>query len=415
LVSLTKNYFINCKSNLGGVRKLYLFPFVKYSRSLISVVGNVLVSYPTTVIYEFDFVGTPNVDISQDENDGGKFYNNNITFDLLGLKDAVEIQKLAKKDYIIIFEDENGNNRILGLKNGLALDSLTSNTGGAKSDLSGFNLSFKGQEEEEPYFINNLSNAGFVLEDEPILDPDALLYLTNSGIVDPQIIDSVNVLFIELKNSSLYDKIKAGWLHAGDTYDKQKLNIKNPIDSDAAFRLTNLNVGGISRFTDVNGTTEVQDTHFNMSNELDVSSCGATITSGGQFFSSEGNRVAFGAVQPSKRFSIVITNGSIGVFRISSQIVPTQPNGSGIFTAQSSNSLGTYFRDGVKLTSGTVTGSLPTFSCYLNGMNNQGAASNVDARRLQTCLIHEALNDLESVSLHNIIDTFENSLNRKTW
>ena len=128
------------------------------------MVGNVLVSYPTTLIYEFDFVGNPNVDISQDENDGGKFYNNNITFDLLGLKDALEIQKLAKKDYIIIFEDENGNNRILGLKNGLSLDSLTSNTGGAKSDLSGFNLSFKGQEEEEPYFINNLFDTGFQIE-----------------------------------------------------------------------------------------------------------------------------------------------------------------------------------------------------------------------------------------------------------
>ncbi len=131
------------------------------------MVGNLLVSYPTTVIYEFDFVGNPNIDISQDENDGGKFYNNNITFDLVGLKDAVEIQKLAKKDYIIIFEDENGNNRILGLKNGLVLDSLTSTTGASKSDLSGFNLSFKGQEEEEPYFINNLTDVGFVLPDDP--------------------------------------------------------------------------------------------------------------------------------------------------------------------------------------------------------------------------------------------------------
>ena len=66
------------------------------------MVGNLLVSYPTTLIYEFEFVGNPNIDISQDENDGGKFYNNNITFDLVGLSDAVEIQKLAKKDYIII-------------------------------------------------------------------------------------------------------------------------------------------------------------------------------------------------------------------------------------------------------------------------------------------------------------------------
>jgi len=41
--------------------------------------------------------------------------------------------------------------------------------GGAKSDLSGFNLSFKGQEEQEPYFINNLANTGFVLDNEPPL------------------------------------------------------------------------------------------------------------------------------------------------------------------------------------------------------------------------------------------------------
>tara|TARA_R110002049_G_scaffold171705_5_gene338501 strand:- start:52 stop:846 length:795 start_codon:yes stop_codon:yes gene_type:complete len=263
--------------------------------------------------------------------------------------------------------------------------------------------------------IRTLNARKTVYQDSFDFDPDALLYLTNSGITNNDIRLNVNTFFLDIKAAGLYDKIKAGWLHSGDTYDKQKLNIKNPIDSDSAYRLTNLNTGGISRFTDVNGTTEIQDTHFNMDNELDVSSCGATITSGGQFFSSEGSRIAFGAIQPSKRFSIIITTGSIGVFRISSQIVPTQPNGSGIFTAQSLSSLGTFFRDGVKLTSGTVTGDLPTFNCYLNALNNQGVASNVDARRLQTCLIHEALTDAETVDLHLIIDTFEASLNRKTW
>ena len=263
--------------------------------------------------------------------------------------------------------------------------------------------------------IRNLNHRKISNQVVESLDLDAKTFLNNSGLVDLAIRFEVNNFFISLKSLGLYDKIKAGWLHAGDTYDKQKLNIKNPIDSDAAYRLTNLNTGGTSRFTDVNGTTEIQDTHFNMDNELDVSSCGATITSGGQLSSSEGSRIAFGAIQPSKRFSIIITTGSIGVFRISSQIVPTQPNGSGIFTAQSLSSLGTFFRDGVKLTSGTVTGDLPTFSCYLNALNNQGVASNVDARRLQTCLIHEALTDSETISLHSIIDTFEDNLGRKNW
>ena len=415
MVSLTKNYFINCKSNLGGVRKLYLFPFVKYSRSLLTVVGNLLVSYPTTLIYEFDFVGNPNVDISQDENDGGKFYNNNITFDLVGLKDAVEIQKLAKKDYIIIFEDENGNNRILGLKNGLALDSLTSNTGGAKSDLSGFNLSFKGQEEEEPYFINNLANAGFVLEDEPILDPDALLYLTNSGIVDPQIIDSVNVLFIELKNSSLYDKIKAGWLHAGNTYNKQKLNIKNPIDSDAAFRLTNL----VTVIDNELGSTSAQNTHFIMDDNLDISSCGTTVTSGA---GTGGAKIAFGASSSnnSGRFSLLMATsiGGVLAFRITTQRTAPNSDSIGVYTNQKiSATNGNVWKNGSKIINdSSFSGVLPDiYPMYLNAFNQSGSFSNQDNKRLQTCLIHEGLTDLEVVSLHNIINTFENSLNRKTW
>jgi hypothetical protein len=295
------------------------------------------------------------------------------------------------------------------------LDSLTSNTGGSKSDLSGFNLSFKGQEEEEPYFINNLSNTGFVLEDEPILDPDALLYLTNSGIVDPQIIDSVNVLFIELKNSSLYDKIKAGWLHAGNTYNKQKLNIKNPIDSDAAFRLTNL----VTVIDNELGSTSAQNTHFIMDDNLDLSSCGTTVTSGA---GTGGSKIVFGAisVNNNNRFSLLMTSGIGGVlaFRITTQRTIPNSDSIGVYTNQKiSVTNGNVWKNGSKIINdSSFTGDLPdTQSMYLNAINNKGILGNQDNKRLQTCLIHEGLTDLEVVSLHNIINTFENSLNRKTW
>ena len=163
MVSITKGLNLKCKNNLGGVKYIYLFPFVKYQRSLIGLNGNFLVNFPQTEIYKFEFVGVPTLDISQDEDDGGKFYNNSISFNLQGLKDAFEVQKLAKKDYRCIIETNKGNKRILGLFNGLYLDKLTSNTGSGKSDLNGFSLSFKGEEIKEPFFIEDLADAGFTV------------------------------------------------------------------------------------------------------------------------------------------------------------------------------------------------------------------------------------------------------------
>ena len=48
-----------CRNSLGGISKLWLFPFVKYSRSQIITNNNILVTFPNTDIYRFDFNGNP--------------------------------------------------------------------------------------------------------------------------------------------------------------------------------------------------------------------------------------------------------------------------------------------------------------------------------------------------------------------
>ena len=150
-----------CRNNLGGISKLWLFPFVKYSRSQIVINNNVLLSFPDTTIYRFNYNGNPAPTENQSENDGGKFYDLSISFDLLYSSDAPNIEKLLKKDYRLIFQDRNGLYRIFGLYTGLVCDSLTYNSGGGKSDLNGFTLSFSGQEEKGSFFIDNLEDAGF--------------------------------------------------------------------------------------------------------------------------------------------------------------------------------------------------------------------------------------------------------------
>ena len=150
-----------CRNNLGGISKLWLFPFVKYNRSQIVINNNVLLSFPDTTIYRFNYNGNPAPTENQSENDGGKFYDLSISFDLLYSSDAPNIEKLLKKDYRLIFQDRNGLYRIFGLYTGLVCDSLTYNSGGGKSDLNGFTLSFSGQEEKGSFFIDNLEDAGF--------------------------------------------------------------------------------------------------------------------------------------------------------------------------------------------------------------------------------------------------------------
>jgi hypothetical protein len=150
-----------CKSNLGGVDKLWLFPFVKYSRSQIVTDGNILVSFPTTDIYRFNYNGNPAPSENQSENEGGKFYDLGLSFDLAKSTDSFNIEKLIKKDYRLIFQDRNGLYRIFGLYTGLICETITYNTGSGKSDLNGFNLSFNGQEEKGSFFINDLEQAGF--------------------------------------------------------------------------------------------------------------------------------------------------------------------------------------------------------------------------------------------------------------
>jgi len=160
---ITQSFGKRCKDNLGGVQKLYLFPYVKYLRSQIITDGEYLVSFPTTTIFEFDSVQISFSEPMQ-ENEGGKFYNQSLSFSLIGNNDFLELQRLLKKDYRCIIQDWKGNYKILGLYTGLECTTLTQQTGGGKSELNGFNLSFEGQEYRSSLFIENLQDAGFIID-----------------------------------------------------------------------------------------------------------------------------------------------------------------------------------------------------------------------------------------------------------
>ena len=95
-------------------------------------------------------------------------------------------------------------------------------------------------------------------------DADAQLFITNAAITDPTQQTAVNNLVINLKGYGIWTKMKALYPFVGGTSTQHKFNLKNPLDTDAAFRLVfnggfTHNSNGITG----NGTNGYADTKLN--------------------------------------------------------------------------------------------------------------------------------------------------------
>lgn len=174
-MEIVSGYNRKCKDSVGGVRKVWLCKYVKYSRSQIITSGNILVSFPDTFIYSFHSVETSNASELMEQNDGGKFYNQSISLSFQGA-DLKEIELLQNIDFRILYLDNNGVYKILGLRNGMEAGTVTYETGTSKNSLNGFKINFTGKEIEESVFVTDLADVGFIEEGET---PDHFLLLQN--------------------------------------------------------------------------------------------------------------------------------------------------------------------------------------------------------------------------------------------
>lgn len=143
-----------CKNLQGGIDAIYLFPFVKYSRSQIKTLGQKLVEFPTTFIYTYfsqvsDF--SENTSIER----GNVTWTQTLNFELLKTYEGSEAYKLVNKDYRAIFIDRIGNIRILGLYNGCEA-TVTDTTGGDKSSANSYQITLTAKEDNQAYYIDAL-------------------------------------------------------------------------------------------------------------------------------------------------------------------------------------------------------------------------------------------------------------------
>ena len=79
---------------------------------------------------------------------------------------------------------------------------------------------------------------GFLTSFSQPLDPDAAAFLSAAGISNQVQSNAINNLVIDLKEEALWTMMDAIYPVVGGTAASHKLNLKDPRDLDAAFRLT---------------------------------------------------------------------------------------------------------------------------------------------------------------------------------
>ena len=151
---------LSCKDNVGGVKRLFLFGYVPYSYSQIVATpkGGELVTFPATDMYEFE---THDARLTEDANksDNGLSYTQTLTFTLKkqDYDTTNELTKMERFDFRYIVQLNSGQYKIGGLYKGAKL-SFKTTTGGAKTDLNGYEVTIEGDEEYQAAFISDLDD-----------------------------------------------------------------------------------------------------------------------------------------------------------------------------------------------------------------------------------------------------------------
>lgn len=138
-------------NRLGGIDKLYLFAYEKYSKSLNLVSDQEVVTFPETTAYQFD---GENMSFTESTSlkDGGVEWTQKLSFTITKSSSNSEVFKLVNKDYSAVILDRNGDYRFIGMRNGGEV-SVSSTTGTSKGEMNGYSISLEAKEDNQAYYI----------------------------------------------------------------------------------------------------------------------------------------------------------------------------------------------------------------------------------------------------------------------
>jgi hypothetical protein len=253
---------------------------------------------------------------------------------------------------------------------------------------------------------------------QTVSDADAQAFVTAADIQDQVEANAINNLVIGMKADGLWTKMSAIYPFVGGTSSTHKFNLKNPLDTDAAFRLV-FNGGWTHSSTGAtpNGTNGYANTFLTPSTSLTVDSHSLSYYSRSNIL--ESNKTVIGSgfnYDPLINISIYNqTNYNGPNFGVSAPSY-TETTGLGFFTGtRTAINNAKIYRNGVlKNTSTTnrTTATLPAFPLTIGGFNKNSVLEGYTAKECAFASIGSGLTDTEAANFYTAVQAFQTSLNR---
>jgi hypothetical protein len=262
---------------------------------------------------------------------------------------------------------------------------------------------------------------------QTVSDADAQAFV-NAAVIEDQVqATAINQLVIDMKGYGLWSKMKAVYPFVGGTATSHKWNLKNPLDTNAAFRLSF--VGGwthTAQGAQANGTNGYGDTflipntafsvadniHLSVYSRTDQSPSPTDIEMG----TYDGNTASLLYLSLDRQFSPTGTNGNLNN---ATNISFTDTNSAAFYIASRIGSTQKIFRNFVAgVTFSNATGALATtkiaianaFSAAYGGAPDAGLYSN---KQYAFMSIGDGLTDTEANNFYTVVQNFNTTLNRQ--
>jgi len=259
-------------------------------------------------------------------------------------------------------------------------------------------------------------------------DSDASAFIIAAGITDPTQQTAINSLVVELKGYSIWTKLNAIYPFVGGTATTHKFNLKNPADTNAAFRL--VFSGGVTHGANgvaFNGTNGYADTFLTPSTTLSANNNSLGYYSRTSVASSSASAIDMGGVPDinadASLFCLIIrrntSNQSLFAANTSSSLSianTTVADGSGLFVGSIiSSSSRKLYRNGSSIASTLTTAvqSLPAQKIYIGCISNNNVAGFFSNRECAFASIGSGLTDTESTNLYTAVQAFQTTLGRQ--
>jgi len=254
-------------------------------------------------------------------------------------------------------------------------------------------------------------------------DADALAFLTAAGITDATITSAICTLVTSMKANGTWAKCNAIYPFVGGTATTCKFNLKNPLDTNAAFRL--FFSGGWSfsaNGAQANGTNSFADTYLIPSSELTLLNTHLSFYSRTSTIGNGQRDIAAYTLGATPSFSLGTNTGvllSDHYWYTTNRVSRSIPNAQGLMlTSRTSNTIHKVYRNGTQLgATDTVSNAgnvMPSISLYLGAANVTPLGSNsYSTKQYAFASIGAGLSDAEAATLYTDVQAFQTTLGRQ--